>query len=124
MSCKLSYYIYILMKIIRQSMQRFEIASHRGLGFGDENTEEALFAAAAAGFAVEYDVQATPDGVLVVVHDDTWDRTTDGTGLVSETPYPEVEKLSIRSGYNTSGASIKVPRFTDVLTRVGAQTTH
>jgi len=48
-----------------------------------ENTLEAFAAGLAAGAErLELDVHATADGEVVVLHDDTVDRTTDGTGLV------------------------------------------
>lgn len=61
------------------------LIAHRGGGDGaPENTLAALRLAAASGFrAVEFDVQLSADGVPVLIHDDTVDRTTDGRGAVA-----------------------------------------
>src|SRR5438309_1688088 len=65
--------------------QRIEIAGHRGAaGIAPENTLPSFEAAWAAGVAwVETDVRLTGDGVPVLLHDATLDRTTTGQGAVS-----------------------------------------
>ncbi|MCO4760307.1 MAG: glycerophosphodiester phosphodiesterase [Myxococcales bacterium] len=47
---------------------------------------------------IEFDLHASKDGVLVAIHDDTVDKTTDGTGKVKEKTWAELEKLD--AGYN------------------------
>jgi glycerophosphoryl diester phosphodiesterase len=47
---------------------------------------------------VEFDVRHTKDGVAVVMHDETVDRTTDGHGVVAEMTLAEVKSLHLRSG--------------------------
>jgi glycerophosphoryl diester phosphodiesterase len=64
------------------------IVAHRGGSLKDgkaitpENSLPAFARAAAHGWVLEFDVSLTSDGVPVVIHDDTLDRTTDCTGLV------------------------------------------
>ncbi len=66
-----------------------DIHAHRGGSFADgravhaESTMAAFRAAAKRGDVLEFDVQMTADGVLLVLHDDTLDRTTVCTGPVS-----------------------------------------
>ena len=69
--------------------------AHRGAsGTSPENTLAAFRAAIAAGAAMcELDVQATRDHALVVIHDDTVDRTTDGQGAVKEMTLAELKRL-------------------------------
>jgi glycerophosphoryl diester phosphodiesterase len=69
--------------------------AHRGAsGTSPENTLAAFRAAIAAGAAMcELDVQATRDHALVVIHDDTVDRTTDGQGAVEEMTLAELKRL-------------------------------
>jgi glycerophosphoryl diester phosphodiesterase len=68
-----------------------DIHAHRGGPFVDgkaryaENGMPAFRAAAKAGFALELDIGVTQDGVPVVLHDSTLDRTTTCTGKLSET---------------------------------------
>ncbi|WP_166441983.1 glycerophosphodiester phosphodiesterase [Nakamurella flava] len=75
-----------------------------------ENTLASFRAAWAAGVDwVEADVQPTIDGVPVVLHDDTIDRTTDDTGVVRHLPWAEVGQLTLH------GAPGAVPRLTELL---------
>lgn len=61
-----------------------------------ENSLAALEAAVAAGaHVVEVDVRPTRDGVLVLMHDDTIDRTTDGTGRVEDLTWEELRRVSL-----------------------------
>jgi len=69
--------------------------AHRGAsGTFPENTLSAFRAAIDAGADMcELDVQLTRDGAVVVIHDDTVDRTTDGKGEVAELTLAELKKL-------------------------------
>ena len=51
---------------------------------------------------IETDVQRTKDGVLVLFHDDTLDRVSDGTGKLSDYTLKELRKLKIY-GNSTTG---------------------
>ncbi|RLK59065.1 glycerophosphoryl diester phosphodiesterase [Actinokineospora cianjurensis] len=73
---------------------------HRGWHYGDlagmENSLTAFRRAAAEGFTyLETDVHATSDGVVVVHHDSTLDRTTDATGPVAAKPWRVVSQAKI-----------------------------
>lgn len=71
--------------------------AHRGfVSRAPENTMESFAAAQAAGAAyVEVDVRASRDGVLVLVHDATVDRTTAGRGAVAEMSYAALRELGV-----------------------------
>ncbi|NQW16681.1 MAG: hypothetical protein HQ478_04265 [Chloroflexi bacterium] len=74
------------------------IASHRGLDeFAPENTAPAFIAAWELGMAIEFDVQQSSDGELVVIHDATLDRTTDGTGAVADQSLNALKRLDAGS---------------------------
>ena len=68
---------------------------HRGAsGQAPENTLSALSLAAAQGAKwVEYDVKITADKVVVLLHDDTLDRTTNGYGHVGQLSYNQISKF-------------------------------
>lgn len=72
---------------------------HRGArGLAPENTLAAMEAGARAGVDVlEFDVHRTRDGQLVVIHDDTVDRTCDGSGRVANMTLAELRALD--AGY-------------------------
>jgi glycerophosphoryl diester phosphodiesterase len=72
-----------------------KVIAHRGAsGCAPENTLAAFRRAAemGAGF-IETDLQLTRDGRLVAIHDETLDRTTNGTGPVSAATFEELRKL-------------------------------
>ncbi|MCR5310554.1 MAG: glycerophosphodiester phosphodiesterase [Lachnospiraceae bacterium] len=68
---------------------------HRGFsGNYPENTLLAFKKAVEAGCdGIELDVHLTKDGEVVVIHDETVDRTTDGTGFVADKTLEELKKL-------------------------------
>lgn len=78
------------------------IIGHRGAHLeAPENTLAAFRKAKENGcVAVEFDLDLTKDGVPVVIHDDTVDRTTDGTGKVNELTFEEIRRLNA-SVYHT-----------------------
>ena len=84
------------------SCDELVLVGHRGYGVGpDENTIPHLQRAAEAGaHSVEFDVRRTEDGVLAIMHDARVDRTTDGTGLISQLPWRTVRTLRTESGYS------------------------
>lgn len=69
--------------------------AHRGAsGTAPENTIESFTAGLAAGAdRLELDVHATADGVVVVIHDDTLERTTDGSGPVRSLTLSALQRL-------------------------------
>jgi glycerophosphoryl diester phosphodiesterase len=71
------------------------IFAHRGsAGTHPENTLEAFYEADKVGAdGIELDVQLTKDGEVVVIHDETVDRTTNGKGFVKDLTLKEIQKL-------------------------------
>ena len=76
-----------------------KIVAHRGGALeGPENTLDALRISSGSGAHMfEIDVWSTADDVLVLMHDDTVDRTTDGMGAVRNFTYSEISELD--AGY-------------------------
>ncbi|WP_022729710.1 glycerophosphodiester phosphodiesterase [Fodinicurvata sediminis] len=74
--------------------------AHRGGSLeGEENTLAAFGHAVALGYRyIETDVQVSSDGVAVVFHDDTLERTTNGRGAVSSHSWRALQKLQTRQG--------------------------
>lgn len=93
-------------------MNSFLKIGHRGHGTGyGENTLLLIDLGLRAGAdGVEYDVRKTKDGKIVLIHDETVDRTTDGTGKVADYTYEELKRLN--AGYREH-----VPLLVDVLRR-------
>lgn len=76
------------------------MVAHRGLSsLYPQNSVPAFEAAAKSGFdGYELDVHTTKDGKWVVIHDDTVDDMTDGTGEVNTLTYEEIRKLRLDNG--------------------------
>lgn len=97
-----------------QSPENIYVAGHRG--WPDqypENTLESFRAAMELGVdQLEFDVHVTRDNALVVIHDNTVDRTTDGTGFVGEMTLQELKALDagIRKGEQFRGCRIPTLR--------------
>ena len=101
----------------KQSRDNVYVAAHRGWSeLYPENTMPAFRAALTLPIdQIETDVRITKDGELVLMHDPTVDRTTDGTGLLCEKTYEEVLLLDagIKKGEQFRGT--KVPKFTEFM---------
>lgn len=78
------------------------IIGHRGAaGIAPENTVVSIQRGVAGGAqAIEIDLRLSADGTLVVIHDATVDRTTDGTGPVEDRTLEEIRRLD--AGYRLS----------------------
>ena len=75
-------------------MERTLVWGHRGAsGYAPENTMAAFEKAVELGAdGIELDVQLTKDGELVVIHDETIDRVSDGSGWVKDYTYAKLIK--------------------------------
>jgi glycerophosphoryl diester phosphodiesterase len=110
-----------------EKTERLLVMAHRGgAGLWPENTMLAFERARELGVdVIETDVHSTADGVLVVIHDATIDRTTNGAGRVGDLTLAQVKKLD--AGYRWSadamktfpwrGQGLSVPTLDEVLTR-------
>lgn len=96
------------------------IVAHRGCWEGtSENTLDSISACIAFGIdMVELDVRRTADGALVLMHDASVERTTDGQGPVEALTLAEVRGLKVRAGKGGPSASVterKVPTLDEAL---------
>ncbi|XP_001488132.1 glycerophosphodiester phosphodiesterase 1 isoform X6 [Equus przewalskii] len=108
-ACLLTGSLYLLLRLLsfdplpsRRALQvlkprnRASAIAHRGGGHdAPENTLAAIRQAAKNGATgVELDIEFTSDGVPVLMHDNTVDRTTDGTGRLCDLTFEQVRKLN------------------------------
>ncbi len=91
--------------------------AHRGaMGTHPENTIPAFKAAVKAGaHMVEMDVWLTKDKKMVVLHDATVDRTTNGTGKVSDLTLAELKILDAGSWKSPEFKGVQIPTFEEAL---------
>jgi len=89
------------------------LIAHRGGGhLAPENTLAAMRAGVAHGFTFfEYDVKLTQDNVLILLHDDTVDRTTNGTGEAANMTWAELSQLDAGSWFGPEFANERIPTF-------------
>ena len=99
------------------------ISAHRGFSTAaPENTIAALDAARRAGADVaEIDVQLTRDGHLILMHDRSVERTTNGTDLVRDLTLAEIKALDAGSWFDPRFRSELVPTLAEVLEWSGGQ---
>jgi glycerophosphoryl diester phosphodiesterase len=73
---------------------------------------------------IEQDLQMTRDGVLVVMHDPTLDRTTSGTGEVIAHTIEQIKQLDAGSWFGPKFAATEVPTLREVFERYGRQANY
>ncbi|EUJ30923.1 glycerophosphoryl diester phosphodiesterase [Listeria cornellensis FSL F6-0969] len=82
-----------------------------------------MAAVKAGADGIELDVQLTKDGIPVVIHDETVNRTTNGSGLVKDFTLRELQKLDAHQGYKKHFRALfkktKIPTLEEVLVVLG-----
>jgi glycerophosphoryl diester phosphodiesterase len=97
------------------------IFAHRGASaHAPENTLAAFELAVRQGAdAIELDAKLSADGHVVVIHDQTVDRTTDGSGRVRELTLAELRRLDAGSFFDIAYRGEPIPSLEDVFQSVG-----
>src|SRR5690242_1220599 len=105
------------MELLRSVTGHVAVVAHRGASaYAPENTMAAFRLAATLGAdAIELDVHLTADDRLVVLHDDTLERTTTGTGLVRQQTWDSIAALSAGAWYAPEFTSEGIPLLERVL---------
>jgi glycerophosphoryl diester phosphodiesterase len=112
-----------------------KVIAHRGFcGEYPENTMISFKKAVEAGCdELELDVQLTKDNVLVIIHDETIDRVTDGTGNVKDYTFEELRKFNVMATFGDKHGFNPIPSFEeyvswvkdkDVTTNIELKTGH
>jgi glycerophosphoryl diester phosphodiesterase len=99
-------------------MNRLKIFAHRGCSaVAPENTMSAFRKAIEVGAdGVELDVQRSRDGEIVVIHDETVNRTTNGSGWIYDLTLAEMKRLDSGSWFSPRFAGEMIPTLSEVLT--------
>jgi glycerophosphoryl diester phosphodiesterase len=87
-----------------------KVIAHRfGAGLGPESTVAALNNALDLGVSwMEFDASLLKDGTVIVFHDDTFDRCTNATGVLSETNWDTVQKMDAGSWFDDTFKGEKI----------------
>ena len=94
-----------------------KLIGHRGVkNLKPENTLESITKALDLGLeCVEIDVKVSKDNIPLLLHDDTLDRTTNGSGLVCDFTFDQINQLDAGYFFYKSKTDIKVPSLRNVL---------
>lgn len=97
------------------------VIAHRGDKLhGPENTLAAFRLAAENGAAaIEFDAKLTRDGEVIILHDQTVDRTTDGSGKYQQLTFAQLRQLDAGSWFSAQFAGEKLPTLEEVFEDVG-----
>lgn len=100
------------------------VFAHRGAcAHAPENTIASFELALTQGAdAIELDAKLSADGFVVVHHDDTVDRTTDGKGRIKNLKLAELKQLDAGSSFSDKFKGEKIPTLEEVFEAVGKRT--
>lgn len=100
-----------------QSTERIAVHGHRGIrALYPENTMVSFRAAVSSGVdGIETDINVTRDGVPVIIHDNTLERTTDGKGRVRDLTLGEIKRLDAGGFFSPKFAGERIPTLTEFL---------
>jgi len=103
--------------------KEIQILAHRGAsGIAPENTMPAFEKAIAAQTDyIELDVHLSKDSVVVVMHDFSVDRTTNGTGLIADLNSDDIGTLDAGEKFDTKYTGTKVPLLEEVIKKVNGR---
>ena len=101
----------------KKTLKLPKLIGHRGVkDLCPENTLESILKAFDLGLSfVEIDVKISKDRVPILLHDDTLDRTTNGSGLAIDYDYENIKKLDAGKFFYKENTNIFVPKLEDVL---------
>jgi len=92
---------------------------HRGNPlFAPENTLASFRACSNTADLVELDGRVSSDGALIVMHDETVDRTTDGTGYVASLTLGQLKALDAGSWFSTDFVGERIPTLEEAVTNI------
>lgn len=100
------------------------VIAHRGASaYAPENTLAAFeLAIRQQADAIELDAKLSADGAVIVIHDQTTERTTGKVGVVKEMTLAELRKLDAGSHFDSSFRNEAIPTLDEVFDAVGQQT--
>lgn len=105
-----------LNNLFKEKNKEILVAAHRGdWRNAPENSMNALFYCIEKGFdMMELDVKMTKDSQMVVMHDNTIDRTTNGKGKVSDYTLADLQKLRLKNGLGRVTQN-QIPTFKEMM---------
>ena len=101
----------------KKTLKLPKLIGHRGVkDLCPENTLESILKAFDLGLSfVEIDVKISKDRVPILLHDDTLDRTTNGSGFAIDYDYENIKKLDAGKFFYKENTNIFIPTLEDIL---------
>lgn len=98
-------------------MRKIKVQAHRGAsGYAPENTLPAFqLAVDMKADGIECDIHYSRDGHFIVCHDETVDRTSNGTGTISEMTLSEIKELDFGKKFDEKFAGTTAPTLEEML---------
>jgi glycerophosphoryl diester phosphodiesterase len=117
MKIKNTFLLFIIVLLSSFNFAQVQNIAHRGCSsLAPENTYVAWVKAIEVGADYfELDIQLSSDDSMMIMHDDTIDRTTDGTGLLSSMTYAQLRTYDAGSWFGTEFTGEKIPTFSEAL---------
>ena len=117
MKIKNTFLMFIIVLLSSFNFAQVQNIAHRGCSsLAPENTYVAWVKAIEVGADYfELDIQLSSDDSMMIMHDDTIDRTTDGTGLLSSMTYAQLRTYDAGSWFGTEFTGEKIPTFSEAL---------
>jgi len=105
------------------SLKKPTLFAHRGASaFAPENTLAAFeLAIHQHADAIEFDVKLTADNQVIVIHDATVDRTTNGKGLVSKFDLRTIKSLDAGQHFDDAFSGEKIPTLNEVMEQIAGR---
>ncbi len=106
-----------MLELRRARTGRVQVIGHRGaMGYAAENTLPSFELGLRQGAEIlELDVHLSRDGEVVVIHDATLERTTDGQGYVRDHTLAELKRLDASARHGDTYASARIPTLAEIL---------
>jgi len=106
-----------LLKLLAQNAAEVHVCGHRGHSIGAPENTIAAFTATRehGGDSAEIDCVLTEDGEIVLMHDQTLDRTTNGTGLVSAKTLADIRTLDAGGWFDERFAGERIPTLAEAI---------
>ena len=103
--------------IQKKTIKLPKLIGHRGVkDLCPENTIESVSTAFDIGLTyVEIDVKISKDEIPILLHDDSLDRTTDGSGFAIDYVYEDIKKLDAGKFFYNTNTDLFVPKLKDIL---------
>ena len=125
----ISYYSWILVspaifsKSTIKNNREITVTGHRGAaGYAPENTMASVQKALDLGVdRIEIDIHQSKDSVVVVLHDESVDRTTNGEGIIADMSYDEIRRLDAGIFFSKEFEGEKIPSLEEVIILVNGR---